>query len=94
MTIDSTNLCKSCNTKGCIFQFGIKREKCDFYTSDMLQRITDILMQENEDEQDEQEKECCTCYHYGEIFRGYGDRCYDPCEGCKENGYKNYRKEE
>lgn len=29
-----TDLCKSCNTKGCIFQSGIKREKCDFYTSE------------------------------------------------------------
>lgn len=27
------DLCKSCDTKGCIFQSGIKREKCDFYTS-------------------------------------------------------------
>jgi uncharacterized coiled-coil DUF342 family protein len=25
------DLCKSCGTKGCIFQSGIKREKCDFY---------------------------------------------------------------
>lgn len=26
------DLCKTCDTKGCIFQFGIKRKKCDFYT--------------------------------------------------------------
>lgn len=26
-------LCKTCSTKGCMFQHGIKRNKCDFYTS-------------------------------------------------------------
>ncbi len=26
------DLCKSCDTKGCLFQSGIKRKKCDFYT--------------------------------------------------------------
>ena len=36
-----TNLCKSCDTKGCIFQSGIKREKCDFYTSEKEVKMTD-----------------------------------------------------
>lgn len=37
-------------------------------------------------------KECNTCQHCGDMFRGYGDNCYDPCDGCKENNYKNYKK--
>lgn len=29
--VNCTDLCKSCNTKGCIFQSGITRSHCDFY---------------------------------------------------------------
>lgn len=29
--VNCTDLCKSCNTKGCIFQSGIVRSHCDFY---------------------------------------------------------------
>lgn len=32
------DLCKSCDTKECIFQSGIKREKCDFYTSEKREK--------------------------------------------------------
>ena len=28
-------LCDSCITKGCIFQFGIVRNHCDFYKAEM-----------------------------------------------------------
>lgn len=29
-----SDLCKSCNTKGCIFQSGIVRSHCDFYKAE------------------------------------------------------------
>ncbi len=32
--VNSTDLCKSCNTKGCIFQSGIARSHCDFYKAE------------------------------------------------------------
>ena len=32
--VNDTDLCKSCNTKGCIFQSGIARSHCDFYKSE------------------------------------------------------------
>lgn len=44
------DLCKSCDTKGCIFQSGIKREKCDFYTpkkcgmsDEQIRTVNDML---------------------------------------------------
>jgi hypothetical protein len=32
--VNCTDLCKSCNTKGCIFQSGIVRSHCDFYKAE------------------------------------------------------------
>lgn len=32
--VNCTDLCKSCNTKGCIFQSGIVRSHCDFYKTE------------------------------------------------------------
>jgi hypothetical protein len=32
--VNCTDLCKSCNTKGCIFQSGIARSHCDFYKAE------------------------------------------------------------
>lgn len=33
-TVISRNLCDSCKTKGCIFQYGIFRRHCVFYTAE------------------------------------------------------------
>ena len=33
-TVISRNLCDSCKTKGCIFQYGIVRSHCDFYKAE------------------------------------------------------------
>lgn len=33
-TVISRNLCDSCKTKGCIFQYGIIRSHCDFYKAE------------------------------------------------------------
>lgn len=32
--VNCTDLCESCNTKGCIFQSGIARSHCDFYKTE------------------------------------------------------------
>ncbi len=42
----------------------------------------------------ERDDKCNTCCNSGDWFLGYGDRCCNPCYGCKENDYMNYRKEE
>ncbi len=54
----------------------------------------DKMLEIQADKAEGSNKECDTCYHGGELFLGYGDSSYNPCDGCKENGYKNYKKEE
>ena len=34
LTLQERNLCDSCKTKGCIFQYGIVRSHCDFYKAE------------------------------------------------------------